>query len=169
MKDLMNYRQGKGTNPKDAIGSTKAPLTLVPPAPLVLIAEAMRNGSSKYGPYNWRDEEVTLSEYINAADRHLKAYYDGEECATDSGIHHLAHAAAGILILMDAGLSGTIADDRPKAGGTARVIKEASAHRLEQLSGLTKEQQDQWEQAREDDSAHGESVDFPGGGAYLGY
>jgi len=109
-------------NPKDAIGRTKAPLRLIPPVALVHQALAHRNGSEKYGAYNWRDKKVQASVYYEACLRHLLAWYDGEEVASDSGVHHLGHAIASLNILLDAQSIDCLIDDRPPHGGQAVAL-----------------------------------------------
>jgi len=108
-------------NPKSIHGVKKVPLRLIPPVAKAHIAEAMRNGAEKYGPYNWRTRSVATSVYIDAAQRHLDAYWDREDMAPDSGVHHLAHVAACCAILLDALESDNLIDDRPTSGGAARV------------------------------------------------
>lgn len=109
-------------NPKDEIGVKKAPLRLVPPALVINCAPVMADGASKYGPYNWRDEAVQLSIYLEAAMRHILAYQDGQDNAEDSGLSHLAHAASCIAIIMDAEPIGCLIDDRPKPGPAAKLL-----------------------------------------------
>lgn len=109
-------------NPKDLLGVRKAPLRLVPPALVIRTAEAMANGAAKYGPYNWRKNPVRLTVYLEAIERHLLAYRDGEEIAIDSGVHHLAHAAAGLAIIFDAEAGGNLIDDRPTPGPAAKLL-----------------------------------------------
>lgn len=111
-------------NPKDAIGDLKPPLHLVPAVLDIQVAQAMRNGAEKYGPYNWREKKVRAHVYIAAARRHLAAWFDGEDVASDSGIHHLAHAAACLAILLDAEATGNLIDDRPVPGAASRLIDE---------------------------------------------
>lgn len=112
-----------GVNPKDLIGMTKPPLSLVPPCFEIYVAMAMKNGAQKYGPYNWRKEKILSMEYLNAAKRHIAAFIDGETNAKDSGQHHLAHAAACMAILLDAFLNDCIKDNRPVPGKTAELIE----------------------------------------------
>lgn len=100
-------------NPKDALGMKKVSFTKFPPAALAHGAHAMMNGASKYGPYNWRENAVVASIYIDACMRHLNAWFDGEETASDSGVHHLGHAMACLAIILDAQETGNLVDDRP--------------------------------------------------------
>lgn len=109
-------------NPKDLIGAKKAPLGLVPPALIIGAAEAMENGASKYGPFNWRDYPVQAMTYVEAALRHLLAYVDGEDDAPDTGIHHVKHAIAGLGILLDSLEGGQLIDNRPKPGPAAKMM-----------------------------------------------
>jgi hypothetical protein len=103
-------------NPKTAIGASKVPLHLVPPSAKYYLALALRDGAIKYGPYNWRDAEISVSVYRSAAERHLDAFWDGEDCAPDSGIHHIAHAMACMALILDAMSIGKLHDDRPTKG-----------------------------------------------------
>lgn len=82
----------------------------------------MADGARKYGPYNWRTKRVTASIYIDAALRHITAWFDGEELAEDSGIPHLGHARASLAILIDALETGNLNDDRPLPGAAAALI-----------------------------------------------
>jgi hypothetical protein len=112
------------TNPKDLIGVKKPQVHLVPPALIIGVAKAMEDGAKKYGPYNWRGNKVRATVYIAAAQRHILEFLDGENTATDSGVLHLAHAAACCGILLDAQATGNLIDDRPAAGAASRLIAE---------------------------------------------
>lgn len=83
----------------------------------------MRLGREKYGAFNWRKDSITASTYIDAAFRHLASWWDGENVDPESNVSHLAHAAAGLLILLDAQVQGTAADDRPLRGASAELIR----------------------------------------------
>ena len=110
------------SNPKDRIGISKVPLSLLPPAPQAHVALALLDGSKKYGRHNWRSESVAASIYIDACLRHLNDWMDGEEEAEDSRVHHLGHAAACLFILMDAQQVGNLIDDRPKVSSGASTL-----------------------------------------------
>lgn len=103
-------------NPKTAVGLTKPPLSPIPPVALLHLGKAMADGRDKYGQMNWRESKVTYSVYYDAAMRHLMAWWDGEERAKDSGVHHLGHAMACMAILLDAQSVGMLNDDRPVKG-----------------------------------------------------
>lgn len=101
-------------NPKDAIGLTKPGLRHVPAGPLYAVGQAFDNGAAKYGAFNWRAFPILASVYHDACKRHLDKWFDGAERAEDSGIPHLAHAAACLLILLDAQQQTCLKDDRPR-------------------------------------------------------
>ena len=103
-----------GVNPKDAIGALKPGLSHLPPGPLYEVAQAFDNGARKYGAFNWRTSPVLAGVYHDAAKRHIDSWFHGSDTASDSGVHHLAHAVACLLILLDARQQGTLRDDRPR-------------------------------------------------------
>lgn len=104
-----------GANPKDLIGAKKVDLSLFPSIATFHGAHAMMDGARKYGPYNWRDNAVLARVYVAAAKRHLDYWEAGEECAKDSGVHHLGHAIACCAILVDAQATGNLIDNRAKS------------------------------------------------------
>jgi hypothetical protein len=116
-------KKDDGVNPKDLLGITKVPLGLLPAAGKIYGAMAMKHGADKYGPYNWREKKITMSIYLDALERHLLAYRDGEDEAKDSGLSHLAHIIAGASIIADALETGNILDDRPTKGQAAAILE----------------------------------------------
>lgn len=116
------------TNPKDLIGAKKPRLSLVPSTATIQLALAMQNGADKYGAYNWRDKKVQTMIYLDACQRHVLSYLDGEEAAEDSGIKHLAHAMACLAIILDAEENGCLIDNRPKKGKAAELLKRHTKH-----------------------------------------
>ena len=109
-------------NPKDRIGITKVPLSLLPPVPKAHTAMALLEGRLKYGLWNWRQEKVAASVYLDAAMRHISDWADLEEEAADSGVHHLGHACACLFIIMDAQRCGNLIDDRAKSGSNCSKL-----------------------------------------------
>jgi hypothetical protein len=112
------------TNPKDSVGAKKAPLGVVPVALVIGVAPAMAVGAKKYGPFNWRGQPVQVMTYIEAIQRHLYAFVDGQDVAEDTGVSHLAHAGAGLAILMDAYALNRVIDNRPEKGPAADMLRE---------------------------------------------
>jgi len=105
------------TNPKDLIGAKKLPMILLPSVAIAHGNAAMRDGARKYNAYNWREKSVGATTYVNAAMRHLLQWFDREEVAGDSGVHHLGHVIGCCAILLDAQEHGCLIDDRPTGGG----------------------------------------------------
>lgn len=112
---------GINHDPKGEAGAKKCPLHLLPPVALMQTAWVLGLGALKYGPWNWRSTRVSSMTYVGAIMRHLFAWATGEDKDPESGISHLAHIAANCMILLDAGNSGNLIDDRPhhimQAGG----------------------------------------------------
>lgn len=83
----------------------KAPLALLPRNALCAIAGVIEHGAQKYAPWNWMDNsqaQARVEELHNALLRHVYSSSDPSQPDIDeeSGIHHLAHAGACILILL---------------------------------------------------------------------
>jgi hypothetical protein len=110
----VGYRpEGKDTNPKDAIGIRKAPMSTVPANVLAEIGVAMLEGASKYGRHNYRAAGVRASVYYDAALRHLMAWWEGEDFDPDSGMSHITKLLACMTVLRDAMHQDMWEDDRP--------------------------------------------------------
>lgn len=105
----------KPTNPKDAVGAKKPGLFHVPTTALFALAEAHDDGALKYGSHNWRTSGVRVSTYIEAIERHLALYKEGQDRSDDAYVHHLAHVMACCAIVIDAEACSMLNDDRPTA------------------------------------------------------
>lgn len=114
----------KNTNPKDAIGCNKVPLHLFPETARIMGAMGLLDGMLKYGRANWRKAGIRASIYYDACNRHLDAWFEGEDVDPDSGLPHLAHAIACIAIIIDAKAAGKLNDDRQVKGGYRKFINE---------------------------------------------
>ena len=127
--DADDFKQDiKDTNPKDAVGTKKIPYNLIPANVLGEVALAFLEGARKYGAYNWRIAGVRASVYIDALDRHLKAWVNGEDIDADSGLSHIVKAIACLVILRDSMSIGNMVDDRPpkiKDGWVQELNKKA--------------------------------------------
>lgn len=119
----------KPSNPKDAIATDKLALNLVSPIVKAYQAIAHFLGMVKYGAWNWRAAGARASIYKSALDRHLDAWWEGEEYDPVDGTPHLANALACIGILIDAKHAGKLIDDRPPSNhaGLAQVRAEFEA------------------------------------------
>ncbi|MGE3333609.1 MAG: dATP/dGTP diphosphohydrolase domain-containing protein [Rhodospirillaceae bacterium] len=103
----------KDTNPKDAIGLTKSPLSTVSAAVVMEMGLGMLEGALKYGRHNYRVAGVRSSVYYDAAMRHLMAWWEGEDIDPESGLHHVTKALSCLSVIRDAQLQGKEFDDRP--------------------------------------------------------
>jgi hypothetical protein len=101
-------------NKKDAVGATKAPTSCIPSAGIFAMGAAMQDGGDKYDPFNYREAQVTASVFFNAMMRHLLDWWEGQDFADDSKVHHLGHLLAGGAIVLDGISNGNFVDDRPK-------------------------------------------------------
>lgn len=118
-----SYSKAETVNPKDLLGAKKVSISKLPMVAVLHGAHAMMNGAAKYGPFNWRSKKVQADIYVDAAMRHLAAWFEGEENAEDSGVHHLGHAIACCAILLDAQETGNLVDNRPGNGQFSRVLE----------------------------------------------
>lgn len=104
----------KDTNPKDAIGIRKVPLSVVPVRVLWRVALGMLEGACKYGRHNYRAAGARASVYFDATVfRHIFPWWEGEDIDPDSGLHHIDKAIASLFVLRDSMLQGNWIDDRP--------------------------------------------------------
>jgi hypothetical protein len=113
------------TNPKSAYGVKKiSTLSCIPATAILAEGGVMMLGRQKYGPFNWRENNVSIEVYVDAAMRHLMLLNAGEDRDEESGEYHAAHVRACMGIIIDAMELGCAIDDRPKDEATIRMIKE---------------------------------------------
>lgn len=132
---------GKQTNPKDAIGSTKLPMGLVPDTIDAYVATAFLEGALKYGRFNWRIAGVRASIYDDALRRHLAKWWNGEDADPDTRVRHLASVIACAGILLDAELCGKLTDDRPPRAPLGALIGGEADATAKHLRALFKDHQ----------------------------
>lgn len=101
-------------NPKEAQGRKKCPMHLLSPSAMRETANALGSGAAKYGARNYRTAGVNATTYVAAILRHVTAWNDGEDLDPESGLSHIAHAAACCDILLDCAATGMLRDDRSK-------------------------------------------------------
>jgi hypothetical protein len=116
----------KPTNPKDAIGILKAPMSTVPAEVMLEVGVALLEGAIKYGRHNYRVVGVRSSVYYDATMRHLMAWWEGEDADPDSGLSHITKAIASLTVLRDAMIRGKVNDDRPPK--TLGFVAELNGH-----------------------------------------
>ena len=71
---------------------------LVSRAGLDGVARAFGYGAARYAEWNWTAAVDRQSDYAGALCRHLVAEHGGEAVDPESGVPHVAHAAASALI-----------------------------------------------------------------------
>ena len=106
--EWMNAPMGGTKNDSD-----KPDLSLVPRVAIEQIAKALMYGERKYNRHNYL-KGFNSNRLIAATLRHVLAWQDGEDCDPESGLSHLAHALAGLSMLLDCQRVGTLTDGRFK-------------------------------------------------------
>ena len=79
--------------------SEKIMLQLFPPEALFEIGAVLTYGAKKYAPRNW-EKGIEYSRVYGALQRHLWAWWGGEENDPESGLPHLAHAGCCLVFLL---------------------------------------------------------------------
>ncbi len=124
----------KETNPKDKIGSRKWRQYCVTPARVAWeVGIALLVGSLKYGRTNWRVAGITASVYVDAAKGHIDQFWEGEDLDPESQAHHIAHAIAGLNILLDSILRSDWNDDRPPKTEDMDLIRTETQAKVDRL------------------------------------
>lgn len=90
---------------------SKAPWHLLPYDALDEIVEVLRYGAEKYAPRNW-EKGMAWSRPFAALQRHMTAWWMGEDRDPETGYSHLAHAGCCILFLIAYEKRGAGEDDR---------------------------------------------------------
>lgn len=103
----------KDTNPKDALGIRKAPVSTLPMQVVFETGLAMLEGARKYGRHNYRSVGVRGSVYFDACIRHLSQWWEGQDIDPDSGLSHVTKAIACLFVLRDSMIAENWVDDRP--------------------------------------------------------
>jgi hypothetical protein len=91
----------------------KAPLHLLPHEALTGAAHALGYGAAKYGDWNWR-LGTEWNRYYDAVLRHMLAWQSGEDMDPESGLPHLDHALATLMMLAALVKTNVGKDDRYK-------------------------------------------------------
>ncbi len=109
-------------NPKKIYGDKKPPLAQLPLVALAHASMAHFDGDLKYGWRNWRESKVEALTYINAAERHLLLWSEGEEYARDTGVNNLGAVIACCAILLDAQVNNALIDNRSKSPAACDLL-----------------------------------------------
>ena len=87
-------------------------LDMLPIYPLWAIGQVYTFGATKYAKDNWRDGMKWTRIYA-AVLRHLLKWASGKDADEETGLPHLAHAAFGLLALLEYSQTHLELDDRP--------------------------------------------------------
>lgn len=119
---MQRYNIDERTGAVELIGGTKhddgkPDLSLLPAVFVQEVARALMYGERKYGRYNF-EKGFESHRLLSACLRHVYAWNEGEDTDPESGISHLAHAAATIGMLLRCAQLGTLTDTRSKRNWT---------------------------------------------------
>ena len=90
-------------------------MTLLPPRAKWEVAKVMTFGARKYGKENYlAGEGFEWRRIMDAVERHQEQWKMGIDTDEESGLPHLAHAAAGLLMLLESVMTNKGRDDRWK-------------------------------------------------------
>ena len=90
----------------------KLPMHLIPVSAINALARVLKHGMKKYEPRNW-EKGLAWSRPYAAAQRHLTAWWGGENFDSESGFNHLEHALCNIAFLIEYDAMHKELDDRP--------------------------------------------------------
>ncbi len=114
VREVVSKLSSKDSNPKDAVGGTKARwMSYIPLRVLYGVGLAMYEGCRKYGRHNYRIAGIRASVYADAAAGHIQDWMEGQDIDPDSGLSHIDKAIASLFVLRDGMLGGNWTDDRP--------------------------------------------------------
>jgi len=101
-KEQMPSQEVRMTDPQTGgqKGIKKEAFGLLPWHSLNEVAKVYGYGAHKYEPNNWR-KGYPWSWSVSSLFRHITSFLVGESVDKESGIHHLAHAAFHLFLLME--------------------------------------------------------------------
>jgi hypothetical protein len=134
-------RRTKPSNPKQAFADRKLPIAITPATVALYDALGFLEGALKYGRANWRAAGVRVSTYVDACDRHVKKFVEGEWADPKTKVPHLVSARACLGIILDAAIASRfpvkvrpvnvgglfLTDDRPPSLDIGAAEEEATA------------------------------------------
>lgn len=107
------------------------------------LAKVLTAGSQKYDARNW-EKGLSYSDTFASLQRHLTAWYGGEEYDQETGLPHMAHVLCNAMFLQHFALTNTGTDDRPNYNNKKQAsVKENSIEQTRSTSrAALREQQD---------------------------
>ena len=82
----MSEMQGK------KLDQNKPRMSLLPKGVLSAVIRVLEFGATKYQADNWKHVPGAKTRYYDAMQRHIDAWWQGEQKDPETGEHHLAHA-----------------------------------------------------------------------------
>lgn len=121
------------SDPKAAMGVHKFPMSAVPACVIGEVGVAMLEGALKYGAFNYRKTGIEASTYYDAVNRHIKAWWEGEDYDADSGMSHIIKAITTLIVMRDSMINGNLVDNRPPKAkeGWAEELNQKTKELLE--------------------------------------
>lgn len=110
---------------------------LLPYDALQEIAKVMTYGAIKYEPRNW-EKGMSWSRVFASMQRHLSAWFHGNDVDYESKMSHLAHAACGIMYLLAFECRENGIDDRPKLSKHSQSLMEDNSKIVEYVKNNSK-------------------------------
>lgn len=107
-----NLRPGDDLTKGVKFDADKTRYELVPPEGPHAVAVILGIGAKKYAARNW-EQGMEWSRPYAAIQRHLQAWWSGENNDPDTGKSHLWHVACNTFFLIAYTARGTGKDDRP--------------------------------------------------------
>ena len=109
---------GTVITPKEGVkfDSGKRRVDLVPTEAINALADILTAGAVKYGEHNWR-HGMDWSRVYGAAQRHMLAFWGGDDIDDESGMPHLWHALTNIAFLVSYQAMSAGRDDRWRQEG----------------------------------------------------
>lgn len=90
-----------GEYPAVRYNQGKLRVDLIPPKFLEEVAKVLTFGAAKYSANNWKNFTAEQqSEILGSLLRHILEYQKGNKLDSESGLHHLAHAACNIAFIL---------------------------------------------------------------------
>lgn len=89
----------------------KPQIGLIAPSLIEALGQVLSFGAKKYSPHNWRRGFI-WSRPFNSLMRHMWSWWNGEDKDSETGMSHLWHAAACLMMLIEFEVSRTGQDDR---------------------------------------------------------
>lgn len=85
----------------DPVTAAERERGLIPARALAEVRAVLEHGAQRYGARGWETDGRLAADHLNASDRHLVRYLNGQDRDPDSGRHPLAHVVARCLIALE--------------------------------------------------------------------